>query len=179
MDLSIIEKVLLTEEEIQERVKELGEEINRTYKGESVTVICILRGAAIFMADLVRHLKFPVEIEFMDVSSYGDGTVSTGEVRILKDLDDSVEGKDLLIVEDIIDTGNTLSYIVNQLKLRGASSVKVCTLLDKPDRRKVDLEVDYCGFVIPDEFIVGYGIDYAQKYRQLPYIGIVKRSVYE
>lgn len=173
-----IKEVLISEEDILSRVKELGEEITEDYKGKDLVVIGILKGAVIFMSELVKNIKQPVTIDFMAVSSYGKSTISTGEVRINKDLDFSVEGKDLLIVEDIIDTGLTLNYLTDILKKRGASSVKICTLLDKPDRRTVGVEVDYLGFEIPDEFVVGYGLDYAEQYRNLPYIGSLKEEVY-
>lgn len=175
MDLSIIDEILYTEEEIAAKVKEIAQQISQDYQGKELTVIGILKGASVFTSDLIRELDIPVFLEFMSVSSYGDSTYSSGEVQILKDTDESVEGKDLLIIEDIVDTGNTLSYLVNQMHLRGAKSVKVCTLLDKPGRRKVnDFTVDYKGFELADDaFIVGYGLDYAQQYRQLPYIADV------
>ncbi|MGH2277473.1 hypoxanthine phosphoribosyltransferase, partial [Streptococcus uberis] len=149
----------------EKKVKELGEEITKDYQGKELMLVGILKGAAIFMADLARNIKIPVTMDFMAVSSYGNSTKSSGVVRIIKDLDSNVEGKHILIVEDIIDTGLTLGYLTDNLKKRGASSVRICTLLDKPERRKVNVPVDYRGFVIPDEFVVGYGIDYAEKYR--------------
>lgn len=173
-----IKEVLVTDEEIELKVKELGEQINKDYEGRNLMLVGILKGAVIFMSDLARSIEMPVEMDFMAVSSYGASSTSTGVVRLLKDLDSSIEGKDILIVEDIIDTGLTLSYLIDNLNKRGAESVKVCTLLDKPDRRKIEVPVAYRGFVIPDEFVVGYGIDYAQKYRNLPYIAALKEEVY-
>lgn len=161
-------EVLVSSEEIEKKVKELGEEITKDYQGKELMLVGILKGAAIFMADLARNIEIPVTMDFMAVSSYGNSTKSSGVVRIIKDLDSNVEGKHILIVEDIIDTGLTLGYLTDNLKKRGASSVRICTLLDKPERRKVNVPVDYRGFVIPDEFVVGYGIDYAEKYRNLP-----------
>lgn len=174
-----ISQVLFTEEEIQAKIAELGRKITEDYKGKRVLVLCVLKGAFIFMADLVRNMDLPLEIEFMAVSSYGNSTRTSGEVKIVKDLDVSVEGRDVLIVEDIIDSGLTLSYLIDVLERRNARTVKVVTLFDKPNRRTVDLEVDYKGFTIPDEFIVGYGLDYAEKYRNLPYVGILKPEIYE
>lgn len=173
-----VKEVLVTEEEIETKVKELGEQINKDYEGRNLMLVGILKGAVIFMSDLARNINMPVEMDFMAVSSYGDSSTSTGVVRLLKDLDSSIEGKDILIVEDIIDTGLTLSYLIDNLNKRGPESVKVCTLLDKPDRRKIEVPVAYRGFVIPDEFVVGYGIDYAQKYRNLPYIAALKEEIY-
>lgn len=173
-----IKEVLLTEEEIQARIKELGEEITKDYKGKNLFVVGILKGAIIFMAELSKNIDLPIMIDFMAVSSYGESAKSTGEVRINKDLDFSVEGKDVLIVEDIIDTGLTLSYLTDNLKKRGANSVKIVTLLDKPDRRNVEVKIDYLGFSIPDEFVVGYGLDYAENYRNLPFVGALKEEIY-
>ncbi len=174
-----VKEVLVSKEAIDEKVKEMAEEIRKDYIGnDNLIVVGILKGAVIFMADLVRHLNLPVLIDFMAVSSYGKSSESTGEVKIVKDLDYSIEGKDILIVEDIIDTGFTLAYLVDNLKRRGARSVRVCTLLDKPERRKANVNVDYMGFPIPDEFAVGYGLDYAERYRNLPYIGALKEEVY-
>lgn len=169
---------MLTEEEIKTRIKELGEEITRDYKDKNLLVVGILKGAIIFMAELCKNIDLPIMIDFMAVSSYGTSSQSTGEVRIIKDLDFSVEGKDVLIVEDIIDTGLTLSYLSDNLKKRGANSVKIATLLDKPDRRNVEVEIDYLGFSIPDEFVVGYGLDYAENYRNLPFVAALKEEVY-
>ncbi len=175
---NFVKEVLVSEEAIAGRVKELGEAITKDYENKDLVVIGILKGAVLFMADLVKNIKLPITIDFMAVSSYGKSTISTGEVRIVKDLDFSVEGKDVLIVEDIIDTGLTLNYLTEILKKRGASSVKICTLLDKPERRSVEVDVDYKGFEIPDEFVVGYGLDYAEHYRNLPYVGALKEEVY-
>ena len=174
----LIKEVLVSEEEIALKVKELGEEISKDYKDKNLLLVGILKGAVIFMADLARSLSIPAKLDFMAVSSYGRSSVSTGEVRIIKDLDFSVENKDILVVEDIIDTGYTLSYLIDNLKKRGANSVKVCTLLDKPDRRKADVHVDYLGFEIPDEFVVGYGLDYDEIGRNLPYVAALKEEVY-
>jgi hypoxanthine phosphoribosyltransferase len=173
-----IEKVLFTEEEIAEKVRELGRILSKEYEGKNPLVICVLRGGAPFMTDLVRRMDIPLEMDFMAVSSYGASTQSSGVVRIMKDLDTSVEGRDVIIVEDIIDSGLTLSYLIDIIERRNATSVKIVTLLDKPARRTVDLKPDYCGFQIPDAFVVGYGLDYAEKYRNLPYIGILKPEVY-
>ncbi len=174
----IIKDILLTEEEIKAKVKELGKQITEDYRGKNLMLVGILKGAVIFMADLAKSIEIPVLIDFMAVSSYGNSSTSTGIVRIIKDLDCSIEDKDILIVEDIIDTGLTLSYLTDNLKKRGAKSVKICTLLDKPDRRKAEVPVDYRGFIIPDEFVVGYGLDYAEQYRNLPYIAALKEEVY-
>ena len=176
--LQDIERILLSEEQLQQRVRELGEEISKEYAGKEILMIGVLRGAVMFMADLARAIAVPVMIDFMAVSSYGTSTSSSGIVRILKDLDEEVAGKHVLIVEDIIDSGLTLSYLVDNIKSRQPASVRICTLLNKPERRKVDLEVNYNGFVVPDEFVVGYGLDYAEKYRNLPFIGILKPAIY-
>ena len=173
-----IKEVLVSEEDIEKRVKELGDIITKDYMDKDLVVIGILKGAVIFMSELVKNIKLPVTLDFMAVSSYGKSTISTGEVRIIKDLDFSVEGKELLIVEDIIDTGLTLNYLTDILKKRGANSVRICTLLDKPERRSVEVKVDYLGFEIPDEFVVGYGLDYSEMYRNLPYVGSLKEEVY-
>ncbi|GAB6932075.1 hypoxanthine phosphoribosyltransferase [Calditerricola satsumensis] len=173
-----IKEVLISEEAIREKVRELGEILSAEYAGKNPLVICVLKGAAFFMTDLVRQMNIPLEMDFMAVSSYGASTQSSGVVRILKDLDTAVEGRHVLVVEDIIDSGLTLSYLIDLLKRRNAASVKVVTLLDKPHRRTVDLKPDYCGFVVPDAFVVGYGLDYAEKYRNLPYIGVLKPEVY-
>jgi hypoxanthine phosphoribosyltransferase len=176
--LNDIQEVLYSEEQISQKVKELGERLTADFAGKNPLVICVLKGAFIFMSDLVKEIKTPLEIDFMAVSSYGQSTVSSGVVRILKDLDTSVENRDVLIVEDIIDSGLTLSYLIDVLNHRNAKSVTVCTLFDKPARRKVDLAPDYKGYTLPDEFVVGYGLDYAEKYRNLPFIGILKPEVY-
>lgn len=173
-----IEQVLISKEEIQEKLKEMGTQISKDYEGKDFLLIGVLKGAFIFLADLMRNIDIPVEVDFMAVSSYGSSTESSGVVRILKDLDSQIEGKDVLVVEDIIDTGLTLSYLINNLKSRGASSVSVCTLLDKPERRKAEVGLKYKGFDIPDKFIVGYGLDYAQKYRNLDQIYILKEEAY-
>lgn len=167
-------KVMISEEEVDKKIVEIAEKINEEFKGEEVHLICILKGSVFFTCELAKRIALPVTIDFMQVSSYGDGTESSGRVRIAKDLDESVEGKNIIVIEDIIDSGRTLSYLMNLLKVRNPKSIKLCTLLDKPDRRVVDINVDYTGFVIPDEFVVGYGLDYAQKYRNLPYIGVVE-----
>lgn len=165
--------VMLSEDQIKVKVYELAKQIERDFKGEELLVVGILKGASVFVSDLIRCIDLDVNIDFMSVSSYGNSTESSGTVKILKDLDVDIEGKNVLIVEDIIDSGLTLSNLVAALKTRNPKSLKLCTLLDKPERRKVDIKVDYIGFVIEDKFIVGYGIDYAEKYRNLPYIGIV------
>ena len=167
-------KVLVPEEEVDARIRALGEQISKDYEGKQIHLICILKGGVFFTCELAKRITVPVTMDFMSVSSYGDGTKSSGVVRIAKDLDESIEGKDVLIVEDIIDSGNTLYYLIDVLKKRNPASMRLCTLLDKPDRRVKDVKVDYCGFEIPDEFVVGYGLDYAQKYRNLPYIGVVE-----
>ena len=167
-------KVLVPEEDVAKRIKELGEQISKDYAGKQVHLICVLKGGVFFMCELAKRITVPVSMDFMSVSSYGDGTKSSGVVKIAKDLDETLEGKDVLIVEDIIDSGRTLSYLLRILKGRHPASVRLCTLLDKPERRVTDVAVDYCCFNIPDEFVVGYGLDYAQKYRNLPYIGVVE-----
>ena len=173
-----IEKIMITEEEIQVRIAELGEELTELYKNEFPLAVGVLKGAMPFMTDLIKRFDSYIEIDFMDVSSYGNATVSSGEVKILKDLNTSVEGRDVIIVEDIIDSGLTLSYLVELFKYRKAKSIRIVTLLDKPSGRKVDLKADIVGFQVPDGFVVGYGLDYAEKYRNLPYIGILKKEVY-
>ena len=175
----IIKEVLVSEEDIKNKVKELGYIITEDYKDKDLIVVGILKGAVVFMSDLCREIKLPILMDFMAVSSYGKSSISTGEVRIVKDLDYSVENKDILIVEDIIDTGYTLSYLTDNLRKRGANSVKIITLLDKPDRRKANVHVDYLGFEIPDEFVVGYGLDFAEQYRNLPYVAALKEEVYK
>ncbi len=167
-------KVMLSEEELTSRIEELGAQISADYEGESVFLVCILKGAAFFACELAKRITIPVTIDFMATSSYGSGTVSTGEIQIKKDLDLGVEGRNVIIVEDIIDSGNTLRYLSDLFKGRKAKSIKLCAMLDKPDRREVDVDMDYIGFTIPDAFVVGYGLDYDQKYRNLPYIGIVE-----
>ena len=167
-------RVLLTEEEVDKRINEVAEQINKDYAGKSVHLICILKGGVFFTCELAKRLNMPVSMDFMSVSSYGAGTVSSGVVRIIKDLDEPLEGKNVLIVEDIIDSGRTLAYLIEVLKQRGPKDIHLCTLLDKPERRVKDVKVDYVCFNIPDEFVVGYGLDYDQKYRNLPYIGVVE-----
>ncbi len=167
-------KVMLSEEEVDQRIKQIGEEISKDYNGEEVHLVCVLRGGSFFMCELAKRITVPVTLDFMSVSSYGTDTKSSGVVKIVKDLDDALAGKNVLVVEDIIDSGRTLSYLLEMLKKRGPKDLKLCTLLDKPDRRVVDVHIDYTGFQIPDEFVVGYGLDYAQRYRNLPYIGVVE-----
>lgn len=171
-------KVLLSENEIAQRVSEIGAQISRDYAGKRLVMVSVLKGSVVFMADLMRAVTVPAEIDFMCVSSYGNGVKTSGVVRIIKDLDNDLAGMDLLLVEDILDSGMTLSYIKKLLLDRNPNSVRICTLLDKPEWRKADIVADYKGFDVPDEFVVGYGLDYAEKYRNLPYIGILKPSVY-
>lgn len=165
---------MYTEEQVTSKIAELAAQINEDMKGEPVVIICILKGASFFACDLAKRLTMPVIMDFMMVSSYGNGTVSSGELRIKKDLEENIEGKNVIVVEDIVDSGRTLKYLKQDLKDRGAKSVRLCTLLSKPARHEVEVEVEYIGYEIPDEFVVGYGLDYAQKYRNLPYIGIVE-----
>lgn len=167
-------EVLFDEDTVDARIRELGRQISSEYQGKPIHMICVLKGGAYFMTELSKHITVPVTLDFMCVSSYGSSTVSSGNIKIKKDLDESVEGRDVLVVEDIVDTGRTLSCLLKLLKERGASSVKLCTLLNKPDRRELPVEIDYNGFTIPDAFVVGCGLDYDQKYRNLPYIGVVK-----
>lgn len=167
-------RVMISEEQVNSRIRELAEQISKEYEGKSLHLICILKGSAFFCCELAKRLTIPVTLDFMSVSSYGSETVSSGRVRILKDLDESIQGRDVLIVEDIIDSGRTLSYLKDLLGTRAPESISICTLLDKPDRRVTDVDVEYVGFVIPDEFVVGYGLDYDQYYRNLPYIGVVE-----
>ncbi|WP_289290425.1 hypoxanthine phosphoribosyltransferase [Sporofaciens musculi] len=167
-------RVMISEAEVTKRIEEMGREISEDYAWKQIHLICILKGGVFFMCELAKRISVPVSMDFMSVGSYGDGTTSSGVVRIVKDLDESLEGKDVPVVEDIIDSGRTLYYLLDVLKKRHPNSMKLCTLLDKPDRRVRDVRVDYVGFEIPDEFVVGYGLDYAQKYRNLPYIGIVE-----
>jgi hypoxanthine phosphoribosyltransferase len=173
-----LEQILINKEDIADRVRELGAEITEDYKDCDLVVVGILKGALMFMADLIRYIRIPVLMDFAVVSSYGASTETSGVVRILKDLDQPIEGKHVLIVEDIIDSGLTMHYLVRNLEARKPASVKVCTLLDKPSRRKVDIKPDYCGFSIPDKFVVGYGLDYAEYYRNLPQVGVLKEEVY-
>lgn len=167
-----ISEVLVSEEEIQRKVKELGQAISRDYEGKDLLCVAILKGSVLFASDLIREINLPLEIDFMAVSSYGSSTESSGIVRILKDLDESAEGKNVLIIEDIVDSGLTLQYLLKNFENRGAKSVKVCTFLDKQERRTVNIVPDYVGYVIPDKFAVGYGLDYAGKYRNLKYVGV-------
>ena len=172
-------KVLVTEEELKARVEALGAELYERFEGKSPLFVSVLKGSFVFMADLVRQIPLPVQLEFMSVSSYGSGTSSSGQLNIRMDLETDIQGRDVLLVEDIFDSGNTLSNLMEQLKSRGPRSLKLCVLLDKPDRHVKKLPVDYLGFSIPDAFVVGYGLDYDQKYRNLPYIGILKPEIYE
>ena len=170
--------ILYSEEQLRQRVRELGAQITADYAGKEPVLASVLRGSYIFMADLTRAIDLPVTVDFMAVSSYGAGTKSSGQVEIKKDLSDSIEGRDLIIVEDILDSGNTLFYLMEILKARKPASIRICTLMDKPDRRTQPIVADYVGFTIPDAFVVGYGLDYDEKYRNLPYVGILKPSVY-
>ena len=171
-------EVLLSEEKIRERVRQLGAEITRDYAGKTPFFLGVLKGCYVFMSDLVRNVDLHCSMDFMAVSSYGGGTSSTGAVRITKDLSRDIEGKDVIIVEDILDSGITLSYLTKYLQNRKPASIRIVTLLDKPARRRADIRADYCGFTVPDEFVVGYGLDYAEDYRNLPYIGILKPEIY-
>ena len=174
-----IERVLFTEEALRARVGELAQQINRDLAGKEPVLISVLRGSFIFMAGLVRAIELPCRVDFMAVSSYGSGTTSSGQVKITKDLSESIEGRDVLVVEDILDSGNTLSYLLKLLQARRPASIRLCTLLDKPSRRTKPIQADYVGFQVEDLFVVGYGLDYAERYRNLPYIGILKPRVYE
>ena len=174
-----IKKVLIGEDELQKIVKRLGKQISDDYKDKDVLLVGVLKGSVIFMADLMRAIETKCNIDFMAVSSYGNGTQSIGRVKINKDLDSDIEGKDIIIIEDILDSGKTLYYIRDILSARKPASIKICTLFDKPERREADIKADYVGALVPNEFIVGYGLDYAEYYRNLPYIGVLKESVYE
>jgi hypoxanthine phosphoribosyltransferase len=167
-------EVLISGDRLQARIREMGAEIARDYAGRRPELICVLKGAVTFMSDLMRTIDLDLSIDFIAVSSYGKGTNSTGEVKFVKDLDGPLEGRDIILVEDILDTGLTLNYLVNNFRSRGATSIRIATLLNKPDRRKVDVQADYVGFDIPDQFVVGYGLDYAERFRNLPYIGVIK-----
>ncbi len=167
-------RVLLTEEEVNTKIQQIGEQISKDYQDREVHLVCVLKGGSFFMCELAKRITVPVTLDFMSVSSYGSDTKSSGVVKIVKDLDESIKDKDVIVVEDIVDSGRTLSYLMEMLHGRGPATLRLCTLLDKPDRRVVDVNVDYTGFQIPDEFIVGYGLDYDQKYRNLPYIGVVE-----
>ena len=173
-----IDHILISEEKLRERVAQLGEQISADYKGKCPLLVSVLRGSFIFMADLCRAIDLPCTLDFMSVSSYGTGTTSSGQVQITKDLTEDITGRHVIVVEDILDSGNTLSYLLKILNHRHPASVRLCTLLDKPDRRTKPVDLHYCGFTIPDAFVVGYGLDYAEKYRNLPYIGILKPEVY-
>lgn len=167
-------EVMYTEEEVDRRIQEIGDQITRDYAGKQIHMVCVLKGGAFFMCELAKRIRLDVSLDFMSVSSYGSGTESSGLVRIVKDLDESLKDKDVIVVEDIVDSGRTLSYLLKMLTERGPKSLKLCTLLDKPSRRVTEVDVAYTGFQIPDEFVVGYGLDYDQVYRNLPYIGVVK-----
>ncbi len=167
---------MLTEEEVDKRIKEIGEQISKDYAGKKIHLICVLKGGVFFMCELAKRISVPVSMDFMSISSYGNSTESSGIIKIIKDLDESITGEEVLVVEDIVDSGRTLNYLLEMLKDRKPASLRLCTLLDKPERRVVEVNVDYTGFQIPDEFVVGYGLDYAQKYRNLPYIGVVEQD---
>ena len=168
-----IGEILVPAEDLSRRVRELGEEVSRDYAGKNLLLIGVLKGAVFFLSDLMRHLDIPVEVDFMAVASYGSATTTSGVVRILKDLDAAIEGRDVLIVEDIVDSGLTLSYLLRNLQARGPASLEVCALLTKPSRREIDVPVRYVGFEIPNKFVVGYGLDFAERYRNLPYVGVL------
>ena len=169
-------KVMIPEEEIDKKICYLGQQISKDYEGEEIHLVCILKGAAFFACELAKRITIPVSIDFMSVSSYGNDTTTSGIVKIIKDLDETIEDKNVIVIEDIVDTGRTLSYLMKLLSNRKPKSLALCTLLDKPERRTHDVDVDYTGFQVPDEFVVGYGLDYAQKYRNLPYIGVVEMN---
>lgn len=173
-----IQSVLYSQEELARIVKDMGAQISKDYAGKNLFLVSVLKGSLVFMADLMRAIDIPCSIDFLSVSSYGAGTSTTGEVRVLKDLDTPLEGKDVLVVEDILDSGKTLSFLLKTLQARHPRSLRLCTLFDKPDRRQVSIAADYVGLQVPDEFIVGYGLDYAEKYRNLPYVGVLKPEVY-
>lgn len=174
-----IQKILISEEELRNKVEELGRQISEDYKDKNLMMVSVLKGSVVFMADLMRAITVPASIDFMSVSSYGSGVKTTGVVRIIKDLDEALTGKDILIVEDILDSGMTLAYLKEHIGAKDARSIRIATLLDKPERRRVNIVPDYKGFVVPDEFVVGYGLDYDEKYRNLPYVGVLKPCVYE
>jgi len=173
-----IEKIYFSKEDLANKVAELGRKISEDYAGQEIFAVGILKGAVVFFSDLVRAINVPVQLDFMIASSYGDGTASSGTVKILKDLDYDIEGKNVIIIEDIIDSGTTMNYLLKYFKGRNPASVKLCALMSKPSRRKVEVPIDYCGYEVPDEFLVGYGLDYAEKYRNLPYIGVLKKEIY-
>jgi len=174
-----IKEILITEEQLQKKVTEMGRRISEDYKDKNLLMVSVLKGSVVFMSDLIRAIDIPVRLDFMSVSSYGSGVKTSGVVKIIKDLDIPIEGYDLLIVEDILDSGMTLGYLKEILNARGPKSMRIATLLDKPERRKVDITADYTGFTIPDQFVVGYGLDYSEKYRNLPFVGILDPKVYE
>ncbi|MBC8576223.1 MAG: hypoxanthine phosphoribosyltransferase [Oscillospiraceae bacterium] len=174
-----IQSVLISEQQLADAVKKLGEQISRDYADRNLMMVSVLKGSVVFMADLMRAISVPASIDFMSVTSYGKGVKTSGVVRIIKDLDEELDGRDILIVEDILDSGMTLSYLKEHIMAKGARSIRIATLLDKPERRRVDIHPDYSCFSVPDEFVVGYGLDYAEKYRNLPYVGILKPCVYE
>lgn len=174
MNMSDKISVLISEQDVEKRIQELAEQITKDYDGKEVHLICVLKGSIFFTCELAKRIPLPVTFDFMSVSSYGNETVSSGRVKIVKDLDEAIEGKNVIVIEDIIDSGRTLSYLMDLLKVRKPESLKLCTLLDKPDRRVTEVSVDYTGFVIPDKFVIGYGLDYMQKYRNLPYIGVIE-----
>jgi hypoxanthine phosphoribosyltransferase len=178
MDNDVAE-ILISSEQVQARVRELGQKISRDYDGQDLVLVCVLKGAISFLADLMRQICVPHEIDFMAISSYGASTESSGVVRILKDLDTNIAGRNVLIVEDIIDTGRTLNYITQMLRTRNPKSIRICSLLSKPSRREIDIHVDYLGFEIPNRFVIGYGLDFGEIYRCLPYIGVLKKEKYE
>ncbi len=169
-------RVMIPEAEVDAMIEEMGQKISRDYEGQELRLICVLKGGVFFACELAKRITIPVSLDFMSVSSYGAGTQSSGVVKIIKDLDDSIEGKNVLVVEDIVDSGRTLNYLLDNLRSRKPKSLALCTMLDKPSRRVVPVKVEYTGFEIPDEFVVGYGLDYAQKYRNLPYIGVIEFS---
>lgn len=175
----ILEKVLFSKEQLAKRIKELAEQLDKDYAGKTPLMVAILKGSVMFFTDLIREMTLPLEIDFMSISSYGSGVKSSGEVKMIKDLDNKIEGKDVIIVEDIVDSGYTMKYLTHLLEARNPSSIKICALLDKPSRRETDVAVDYKGFEVGNEFVVGYGLDYAARYRNIPFIGILKCSVYE
>lgn len=175
----VLEKVLISKEELNRRICEIAKTLDEDYKGKRPLMVAILKGSVMFFTDLIREMKTDLEIDFMSISSYGNGVKSSGEVKMIKDLDGKIEGKDVIIVEDIVDSGYTMKYLKNLLKARNPSSIRICALLDKPSRRETDVQVDYKGFEVGNEFVVGYGLDYASFYRNIPFIGILKRSVYE
>ena len=178
IDPSFVKEVLIPEDRLQQRISELGAQISRDYAGEDLLLLAVLKGSVLFLSDLMRHITVPHSVDFMATSSYGASTESSGIVRILKDLDEPIQGRNVLIVEDIIDTGHTLDYLLRLLRARMPKSLRICTLLNKPDRREVDVHVDYIGFDIPNEFVLGYGLDYDELYRNLPYIAVLAPHVY-